>query len=272
MVESVKLVRLFSAILLACAAGFASGQSSRRGAPVSVADRPAISKNPVFLFRTVSLSSELDRLPKGHTVTTTLGYTEPLRNASMSVGVSVPFANAAAGTPAASATVLSDIAFKWQGIPYVTTRHGVLLTTTLTLPTSQDRAVGTGKWSTTPSAAYAHFWGPRFLLAQFVQHQVSFAGPADRARVNRTDLDLYGMYSARSGQWWLNADGNLRIDEANQNKLPSSVTATYGRGLRKLFGGTLNGSLQTGVGIGRDRPYDVMMTGGISLVGMHRRR
>jgi hypothetical protein len=235
-----------------------------------VAEKPAISKNPTFLFRTLSLSQESDRLSSGHIFTTTLGYTEPLRNASMSLGVSVPFATPSPGIPAGSSMVLSDIAFKSQWIPYVAPRQGVLLTTTVTLPTSEDKSVGTGKWSITPSMAYARFWGPRFLLAQFVQHQVSFAGPADRAQVNRTDLDLYGVYSGRSLQWWINADLNLRIDEAGHNKTPSFITVTFGRGLRKIFGGSLNGSLQSGAGIGRSRPYDFMLTGGISLVGIHR--
>ena len=166
--------------------------------------------------------------------------------------------------------MLSDIAFKLQWIPYVTPRQGVLLTTTLTLPTSEAKSVGTGKWSITPSTAYARFWGPRFLLAQFVQQQVSFAGRANRSPVNRTDLDLYGVYSARSLQWWINTDFNLRIDEADHGRTPSSVTVTYGRGLRKVFGGSLNGSLQSGAGIGRNRPYDFMLTGGISVVGIHR--
>ena len=111
--------------------------------------------------------------------------------------------------------------------------------------------------------------GTRFLLAQFVQQQVSFAGRANRSPVNRTDLDLYGVYSARSLQWWINTDFNLRIDEADHGRTPSSVTVTYGRGLRKVFGGSLNGSLQSGAGIRRNRPYDFMLTGGISVVGIH---
>lgn len=268
-----KLTRLFPALLLALAvSNSAHAQSPPRGADVSVAEEPAISKNPTFLFRTVSLSQEWDRLSGGHTFTTTLGYTQPLRNSSMSLGVSVPFATPAPGTTADSSIALSDIAFKSQWIPYVTARQGLLLTTAVTLPTSEDKNVGTGKWSITPGAAYARFWGPRFLLAQFVQHQASFAGKSDRAPVNRTDLDLYGVYSSRSLQWWINADLNLRIDEANHNKMPSSVTVTYGRGLRKLFGGSLNGSLQSGAGIGSSRPYDFMLTGGISLVGIGRAR
>ncbi|WP_263410938.1 hypothetical protein [Terriglobus tenax] len=247
----------------------ARAQSRPRSTDASVAEKPAVSKNPTFLFRTLSFSQEWDHLSNGHGFTSSLGYTEPLRNASMSLGISVPFATASPMTPAHGSLVLSDLALKSQWIPHVTSSHGVLLTGTLTLPTSQDDAVGTGKWSVTPSAAYARFWGPRFLLAQFVQQQVSLAGQESRARINRTDLDLYGVYSARSLQWWINGDVNLRIDEANR-KQPSSATLSYGRGLKKIFGGTLNGSLQTGVGLGRDRPYDFMLTGGISLVGMHR--
>jgi len=44
-----------------------------------------------------------------------------------------------------------------------------------------------------------------------------------------------------------------------------------GRGLRKVLGGSLNGSIQSGAGIGRDRPYDFMISGGLSLAGIHRR-
>lgn len=247
--------------------GLACGQNRPRATDVSVAEKPAVSKNPTFLFRSVSVSQEWDRLPHGNTFTTSVGYTEPFRNAAMSAGVSIPLVTPTPSTGSVGKPVLGDVAFKGQWIPYVTPEHGVLLSGTLTLPSSQDKGVGTGKWSVTPSVAYARFWGPRFLLAQFAQHQVSFAGQAERARVNRTDLDLYGVYSARSLRWWINGDLNLRIDEANQNKTPSNFSLSYGRGLRRMLGGSLNGSLQTALGIGRDRPYNVMVTGGISLVG-----
>ncbi|MEK6398332.1 MAG: hypothetical protein V4734_09620, partial [Terriglobus sp.] len=141
------------------------------------------------------------------------------------------------------------------------------LTTTLGTPTSQDSSVGKGKWVVTPSVAVAHFWGPHFLLAQFFQQKVSFAGPATRPDVNRSDLDLYMSASPRSLRWWMTADLNLGIDQANHNHTPSSATASLGRGLSKVRGGSLNGSIMVGVGIGAYRPYDVMATAGISLVG-----
>jgi hypothetical protein len=255
------------AMQAACADPQAQPSNRPAAGPETAAESPAVSKNPTFLFRTISLSQEWDQLAKGDRfLTTSVSYTEPFRDASLSLGISIPFAGAS--RPTQHAITLGDIAFKGQWIPYLTPHQGVLVTTSLTLPTSQDDHVGDGKWMLTPSMAYARFWGPRFLLAQFVQHQASFAGPARRPQVNRTDLDLYGVYSGRSLRWWINGDINLRIDEAN-HRTPSSVTISYGRGLRKLFGGSLNGSVQAGRGIGRDRPYDAMLTGGISLVGFH---
>jgi hypothetical protein len=114
--------------------------------------------------------------------------------------------------------------------------------------------------------------GPRLLVAQFFQQQVSFAGSAQRDEINRSDLDLYMVYSGRSLRWWITSDMNLGINEANHNNTPASATISYGRGLRRMFGGSLNGSIQSGAGIGGDRPYNVMVSAGISLVGIQRSR
>lgn len=244
--------------------------------PVSVAQEPALSKNPTFLFRTLSASEEFDRLAANGTQwTTTVGYTETFHNSSMSVGGSLPFGAAAstAGSPAGDRpVVLGEGSFKAQWIPYVTSQHGVLLTTSMTVPSAGDDRIGDGKWLLTPSVAYARFWGPRLLVAQFFQQQVSFAGPAGRSKVNRSDLDLYSVYSSRTLRWWLTGDLNLRVDEANHDHVRSAATVGYGRGLRKVFGGTLNGSVQAAAGVGRYRPYDYMISGGLSMVGFQWKR
>ncbi|SFS13350.1 hypothetical protein SAMN05421771_2280 [Granulicella pectinivorans] len=255
-------VRFLLGVLLAASVP-ALAQSHPRAMNVSVAEQPAAAKNPTFLFRTVSLGQEWDRKYGGNSLTTSLGYVEPLRHASMSIGVSVPFAEATGHR----GMVLGDAALKSQWIPYVRPRQGVLLTGTLRLPTAQDKDAGSGDLSLTPSVAYARFWGPRFLLAQFVQQQVSAGGWAGRSRVNRTDLDLYSVYSGRSLQWWINGDVNLRVDEAHRNAMSSTVTLSYGRGLKKAFGGQWTGSVQAGGGVGPSRPYGSMVTGGIALVG-----
>jgi hypothetical protein len=78
--------------------------------------------------------------------------------------------------------------------------------------------------------------GPRLLVAQFFQQQVSFAGSAQRDEINRSDLDLYMVYSGRSLRWWITSDMNLGINEANHNNTPASATISYGRGLRRMFG------------------------------------
>lgn len=282
---------------------FAQGQAAVP--EKSVAQKPAIATNPTFLFRTLSLSPEWDRLADGrHATKISVGYTEPFLGNSMSLGVSVPFSSptsaadtsfllphttnlfgseslkgsstpgggSASDDQSTQSIALGDILLKLQWIPYVTPHHGVLLTTSVSLPTSGNDLVGSGKWTITPSVAYARFWGPRLLVAQFFQQQTSFAGSERRTQVNRSDLDLYMVYSGRSLLWWVTSDLNLGIDEANHNKTPASATISYGRGLRRMFGGSLNGSVQAGAGIGDDRPYNVMVSAGISLVGIRRSR
>jgi hypothetical protein len=235
---------------------------------VSVADQPSAAKNPTFLFRSISVSEEWDQLTDSNTLTTTLGYVEPFRNASTALGFSVPFAKKTTSPTGPTDITLGDMTFKGQWIPFETQRNGVLTTATLTAPTG-DNSVGSGRWSWTPSIAGAHFWGPRFLLAQFVQQQVSFAGRASRAHIKRTDLDLYGVYSSHSLRWWINGDLNLRIDESHRNQTSSTFTIGYGKGLHKIMGGTLNGAVQTGLGMGRGRPYNDMLLISISLVDFH---
>jgi hypothetical protein len=255
----------------------------------SVATAPATATNPTFLFRSLSLSNEWDGIhAASNTNTSALSYTEPFRHAANSLGISIPFATTSGSAttaqppphPFATLTsssgrppfVLGDISLSGQWIPWLTPHDGVLLATTLGTPTSQDSSVGKGKWVVTPSVAAAHFWGPHFLLAQFFQQKVSFAGPASRPDVNRSDLDLYISASPRSLRWWMTADLNLGIDQANHNHTPSSATFSLGRGLHKVRGGSLNGSVMVGAGIGAYRPYDVMVTAGTSLVGFQWRQ
>ena len=288
-------MRMRSALLALLATLPMSAQKATAPHAESVAQTPAVATNPTFLFRTASFSEGWFRGKDGtHWMTTNLGYTEPFRHASLSAGITLPFSSQqtvqgasrpfaaatrlAAGDPQASDVAreksfftLGDIVLRGQAIPYLTPKNGVLLTTSLTMPTAGNDVVGDGKWTLTPSIAYAHFW-PRLLVAQFFQQRVSFAGSAQRKRINRSDLDLYAVYSSRSQRWWITSDVNLSIDQANHNALPSSATVSYGRGLRKLFGGSLNGSIQAGGGIGSKRPHDATVSIGLSLVGMHHSR
>ncbi|WP_047490276.1 hypothetical protein [Terriglobus sp. TAA 43] len=275
--------RVLTSTLLAVA--MSSGMHAQNKAVVSVATAPAAATNPTFLFRSLSISNEWDGVhAASDTNTTTLSYTEPFRHAANSLGVSIPLATTSdsastseppshpfvastASTIDKPSVVLGDISVSGQWIPWLTRHNGVLLTTTVGAPTSQDSSVGKGKWVVTPSVAVSHFWGPHFLLAQFFQQKVSLTGPASRPDVNRSDLDLYMSASPHSLRWWMTADLNLGIDQANHNHTPSSVTASVGRGLRKTRGGSLNGSVMVGAGIGAYRPYDVVVTAGISLVG-----
>lgn len=277
--------RIVTCALIALAPSF--NLHAQTKAAESVATEPAAATNPTFLFRSLSFSNEWDSIHAAdNTNTTALSYTEPFRHAANSLGISIPFAttsNSAAITqppshpfatpatvsPASSKppVVLGDVSVSGQWIPWLTPHNGVLLTTTLGTPTSQDSSVGKGKWVVTPSVAVAHFWGPHFLLAQFFQQKVSIAGTASRPDVNRSDLDLYMSASPRSLRWWMTADLNLGIDQANHSHTPSSATVSLGRGLRQTRGGSLNGSVMMGAGIGAYRPYDVMITAGISLVG-----
>jgi len=95
--QDVKATRLllYQATLLALAVvAPVCAQSQAAVAAESVAQKPAIATNPTFLFRTLSLSPEWDRLADGHhAMKTSLGYTEPFLHASMSLGVSVPFSS-----------------------------------------------------------------------------------------------------------------------------------------------------------------------------------
>jgi len=262
----VSALKLLLPILLLPALTPACAQRPSAAQRESVAERPAVSKNPTYLFRSVSVSEEWDHAADD-TLTTSVEYTEPFHDAATAVGVSVPIAKSVIG-PAGESFGLGDMSVRGQWIPYETLHDGVLLTGTFTMPTG-GKSGGSGKWRCTPSGAYARFWGPRFLLAQFVQQEFSFAGAADRDRINRTDLDLYGVYSSASQRWWINGDVNLRVDEANRNSLSSTTTVSYGRGLRRMMGGSLNGSVQTGFGMGVGRPYSEVVLVSVSLVGFH---
>ncbi|CAN5714977.1 hypothetical protein BH10ACI4_BH10ACI4_35530 [soil metagenome] len=269
--------------------------AQQRSPADSVAQRPALAKNPTFLFRTLSLNQDWSRLADGtDSFTTTVGYIEPFLHARASLGVSLPYTHAqsldtanglipftlhrnssSSSSSSASgsqdpASALENVTVRAQAIPYLTPQHGVLLIAALSAPTTSSHLVGTGKWTIAPSVAFARFPNPRLLVAQFFQQEVSFAGSAQRSSINRTNLDAYMVYSSRRLNWWVTSDINLRIDEAKDNHLSTGFTAGYGRGLRKMFGGSLNGSIQAGAGIGRDRPHDTIVSGGISLVGIQR--
>jgi len=176
---------LYQATLLALAVvAPVRAQSKAAVAAESVAQKPAIATNPTFLFRTLSFSLEWDRLADGHhAMKTSLGYTEPFLHASMSLGVSVPFSSPkfaddtslllphatnllgsqlqkVSSSPGGGSSsddpsiALGDIVLKSQWIPYLNVHHGVLLTTSLSLPISGNDRIGSGKWTITPSVAY----------------------------------------------------------------------------------------------------------------------
>jgi len=64
----------------------------------------------------------------------------------------------------------------------------------LAFPTAQEDILGTGKYSGGPSALYAYL-GPKWVFAGLLQHYKSFAGDADRADVNLTNIQYFHYYA-----------------------------------------------------------------------------
>jgi hypothetical protein len=80
-------------------------------------------------------------------------------------------------------------------------------------------------------------------------------------------LDFYFVLTADDKKSWLTIDPTLGIDWENEENTPFTIEVQYGFALGTLFGGTLNGYIQPGVGIGQDRPYDWNIEVGVTVVG-----
>jgi hypothetical protein len=221
--------------------------------------------NPAVQSRNLTISNEFrDLNGDKYFNITNFKYTEPLGDGSTSIRLTVPFD--ATNLVGDDKFGLGDISAKFSWVPYISRRQAFILSAELFAPTASNDLLGTGKWVIAPGITWANFLGPEVIVAPAYIQNWSFAGDGDRADVNRGDFDLYVVYKPRGADWWITSDATVSRDFENRTT-PMSWELNFGHLLKKLDGGgAVNGYIRPGIGIGRDRPYNVNIEVGISVI------
>jgi hypothetical protein len=221
--------------------------------------------DPTKFLRTLGVRNEYQRLTNDKSFNlTTFTYIEPFADGRMNLRLKAPLAYTdAAGDDEFG---LADLSLRYNWLAHVDAKQGVLLGADLTADSASEDVLGRGKWTIGPSVTYAMFLSPTMIFAPAYQHNISFAGDANRKDVNESVIDLYMVFTAEDKRSWFIVDPALVIDwEAEQNT-PFTIEAEYGRNIGTLFGGALNVYVRPGVGIGQDRPYDWNIEAGFTVV------
>lgn len=221
--------------------------------------------NPAVLSRTLSLSNEYRFLPDdGYFNQTLFRYTEPFLDGKAAVRLTLPLdATDLAGDDDFG---IGDVSAKFSWIPHVDMHQAFVLSAEIFAPTASEDVLGTGKWVAAPGITWAYFASPEVIIAPAYIHNFSFAGEDEHADVNRGDFDLYLVYRPHGKRWWITSDTTVSHDFEN-TATPVSWELALGRNLARFeSGAALNGYIRPGVGIGHDRPYDVNIELGLSLV------
>lgn len=240
---------MLSSLRLDAAAGF----------PLTVTD-------PTKFLRTLAIRNEYNRLTSDNSFNvTTLSYIEPFADGRMSLRLKVPVvATDALGTGDFG---LGDIALKYNWVPYIDAKQGLLLSADLTANTATKDVLGRGKWIIAPAATYAMFVSKNIIIAPTYQHNISLADDDNRADVNESVIDLYMVFTAEDKKIWVIVDPTLGIEWETDQNTPFALKVEYGQRIGTLLDGTLNFYVRPGLGIGQDRPYDWNVEFGFTVVG-----
>ena len=222
--------------------------------------------DPTKFLRTLGLRNEYQRLTNDKSFNlTTLTYIEPFADGRMNLRLKAPLAYTdAAGDDEFG---LGDISLRYNWLPIVDAKKGVLLGAELIADSATEDVLGRGKWTIGPSLTYAMFLSPSVIFAPAYQHNISFAGDDNRKDVNESVIDLYMVFTATDKKSWLIVDPTLVIDWETEQNTPFTLELEYGRNIGTLLGGALNAYIRPGIGIGQDRPYDWNIEVGFTVVG-----
>jgi hypothetical protein len=222
--------------------------------------------DPTKFLRTLGLRNEYQRLTNETSFNlTTLTYIEPFADGRMNLRLKAPFAytNATGDDDFG----LSDLSLRYNWLPVVDEKKGILLSAELIADTATEDSLGRGKWIVGPAITYAMFLSPTVIFAPAYQHNVSFAGDGDRKDINESVIDFYLVFTAEDKKSWLVIDPTIVVDWESDRNTPITLEAEYGRNIGTLSGGALNAYIRPGIGIGQDRPYEWNIEVGFTVVG-----
>jgi hypothetical protein len=233
--------------------------------PISAAETDTSGTNPAVLLNTITLFNEYTELPSGDYLDTlSLRVAIPFAEGKMNLRLSAPFIDTDAG--GGSESGFGDISLKWNWIPMLDAKNAWLTSMEVFAPTAKT-GLGTEQWTLAPGITYARFVNENIIIAPALIHNFSVAGKDGFPDINRTDFDLYMVYTASNKSWWVTSDLTVSVDFQNDNKIPMSWEVQVGRTLCKWNGAAVNAYIKPGIGIGKDRFYDWNVEVGVSLIG-----
>jgi len=142
----------------------------------------------------------------------------------------------------------------------------MLVSTKLIIPVGRGFIPGSGTWSVAPGFSYVIYLTPQMIINPSYNQQFSFVGNSGKDKINLGTYALYAAYVDTSKRWWLTSDLSLYNNYANNQHASSQWKFSCGRVLGIAYGGTINGYIQPGIGMGPDRSYNWSLKAGISLV------
>lgn len=241
-----------------------SAASADKTTPSADADKSGT--DPTKFLRTLSLRNEYQRLTSETSFNiTSLTYIEPFADGCMNLRLKTPMVYTDATDDEEFG--LGDFSLRYNWLPIVDEKKGVLLSVELIGDTATEDVLGRGRWIIGPSVTYAMFLSPSIIFAPAYQHNISFAGDGDRNDVNESVIDLYMVFTAQDKKSWFTVDPTMVIDWENDQDTPLTLEAEFGRTIGTLWGGALNAYIRPGIGIGQDRPYDWNIEAGFTVVG-----
>lgn len=131
------------------------------------------------------------------------------------------------------------------------------------IDTASDDLLGDGKTSLGPQI-FAVKFNPGLGMALFApayQYVFDVAGDDDRADVDKSQIDLFALWTAKDKSWWVLFDPQIVLDHESDLEF-GQVELEFGQ---MMFGG-LSSYIRPGFGVGGDRPVEWNLELGFKVI------
>lgn len=222
--------------------------------------------NPLNLQNTAVIFNEYQDLDGAYRNTTNLRYIQGFADGTMAVRLTAPIVATDVGGE--TETGLGDFNLRYNYVPYVTQKFGLMLSCESWLDTASEDVLGRGKTSLAPVVVAAFFLSPQWIFAPAYQYNVSLdvLGDDDRADIRESYIDLYLVWTSANKQQWAILDPTIVVDHENDHE-SMTVEGEVGQIFGKALGGVYSAYVRPGIGIGSYRAYEWNLEIGIKLIG-----
>ena len=252
-----------SAFLLSMAAfGSSAHAQSVPAAPATQShldEEDTTGTNPAKFTRTLILLNEFRSLGEEAAFDEAMfRYIQPFGK-NLKVQLSLPLDSIDAGGDTVFG--FGELSLKFNYRAWLNERNALIINLDTFWPTATRDEFMSGKYVVDPGFTYAMFFRQgEMIFAPSLQQKISYAGDADRADVNQTQVDLYFVWRPTKTNW-VTIDPQIVRDWEKDTEF-GQLEIEFGR---VMFGGT-SVYLRPGIGIGADRPLEWNLEFGLKVV------